>query len=200
MNLFVTAIDTNVGKTVVSALLVEQLGWNYWKPVQSGIEDGTDTQSLKNLVTRKDITYYPEAYRLTQPLSPHAAAKIDGVDIKLENIQLPQENNLIIEGAGGIMVPLNDSGDCIIDLIRQCNCEVLLVSRNYLGSINHTLLTLSVLKQHNLPVKGIIMIGASNPASETIITKISNCPIIYRMPQLPQVNAEILSTLEKISL
>jgi dethiobiotin synthetase len=99
MNLFVTAIDTNVGKTVVSALLVEQLGWNYWKPVQSGIEDGTDTQSLKNLVTRKDITYYPEAYRLTQPLSPHAAAKIDGVDIKLENIQLPQENNVIIEGA-----------------------------------------------------------------------------------------------------
>jgi dethiobiotin synthetase len=194
MNLFITAIDTNVGKTIVSSLLVEQLGWNYWKPVQSGLEPPTDTQRVQELVSRKDVIYYPETYRLTQPLSPHASAKLDNVNIELSEFIVPQKDRLIIEGAGGLMVPLNDKGDCIIDLIERCHCEVIVVSRNYLGSINHTLLTLHALQSRSLKVKGIIVVGESNAESERIIQTKSKCPIIGRIPQLSEITKKTLRT------
>jgi dethiobiotin synthetase len=195
MNIFITAIDTNIGKTIVSALLVEQLGWNYWKPVQSGLDPPTDTQRVQELVSRKDIIYYPETYRLTQPLSPHAAAKLDNIAIALSQFVVPQPERLIIEGAGGLLVPLNDHGDCVIDLIAACRCEVILVSRNYLGSINHTLLSLEALKQRNITVKGIVIIGERNRESEQIITTIGGCSIIGSVPILENVDSKTLKTI-----
>jgi dethiobiotin synthetase len=198
MNLFVTAIDTNIGKTVVSAILVEQLGWNYWKPIQSGVEEPTDTEKVQSLVTRKDITYYPETYRLTQPLSPHAAAKADQLTIQLTDIHLPQKEKLIIEGAGGVMVPLNEDGDCIIDLMKLCNCEAIIVSKNYLGSINHTLLTIKALQSRNISIKGIVIIGDSNDDSERIITHIGKYPIIAHIPMFSDINSTNLKSVPTI--
>ena len=141
MRLFVTGIGTEVGKTVIAAILTEALEADYWKPVQAGDLDYSDTHKVRDLVSHDKSVFHPETHALHHPMSPHAAAERDGVEISLDDFQLPQtENNLIVEGAGGLMVPLN-SKDCIIDLIEKLDIEVVLVSRNYLGSINHTLLS-----------------------------------------------------------
>ncbi|MCB0402611.1 MAG: dethiobiotin synthase [Flavobacteriales bacterium] len=166
---FVTGIGTDVGKTIVAAVLTEALEADYWKPVQAGDLDRSDSIQVGQLITNTKSRIHQEAYRLTQPMSPHAAARIDGVEIQLESIHRPETSNrLIIEGAGGLMVPLNDKR-CIIDLIRQLDVEVILVSQNYLGSINHTLLSIDALKHRNIPVKGIIFNGAENSESEQFI-------------------------------
>ena len=141
MRLFVTGIGTEVGKTVIAAILTEALEADYWKPVQAGDLDYSDTHKVRDLVSNDKSVFHPETHALHHPMSPHAAAERDGVEISLDDFQLPQtENNLIVEGAGGLMVPLN-SKDCIIDLIEKLDIEVVLVSRTYLGSINHTLLS-----------------------------------------------------------
>jgi len=136
-NQFIVAgIGTEIGKTFISSILVEALEANYWKPIQSGGLDYTDTDTVKGLVTNQKSVFYPEAYRLTQPLSPHAAAVIDGVTIELKDFQLPQTTApLVVELAGGLMVPL--SNDLLnIDLIEKFNLPVVLVTRNYLGQGN----------------------------------------------------------------
>jgi len=182
--LFVTGIGTGIGKTIVSAILVEKLKADYWKPVQSGDLDNSDTMKVKSLITNPFTVFHPEAYRLTQPYSPHKSAAIDGLTIDPERFVLPKtERPLVIEGAGGLMVPLNDSF-LMIDLIKQLNAEVILVSENYLGSINHTLLSVEALQQRHIPAKGIIFNGVKNDNSEQCILAYSKLPLLGNIPRL----------------
>ena len=147
MRLFVTGIGTEVGKTVISAILTEALEADYWKPVQAGDLDYSDTHKVKDLVSNSKSVFHCETHALNHPMSPHAAAERDGVEISLNDFQIPKtDNHLVIEGAGGLMVPLNRK-DCIIDLIENFGVEAVLVSRNYLGSINHTLLSVEALSK-----------------------------------------------------
>ncbi|MBS1745130.1 MAG: dethiobiotin synthase [Bacteroidetes bacterium] len=167
-SIFVTGIGTDIGKTVVSAILAEALQADYWKPVQAGFEDGTDAGRIRSLISNNQSTIYPETYKLKMPASPHIAAREEGIEIEIETIykdylsiqkyQQSQDEDrsnkyLIIEGAGGLIVPLNNK-TFIIDVIKKINAKVVLVSRNYLGSINHSLLTAEVCRSQNLDVLG----------------------------------------------
>ncbi len=191
---FITGIGTDVGKSVVSAVLVEKLKADYWKPVQSGDLDNTDTMKVKALVANPYTKYYPETYRLTQPLSPHHSARLDGIIIDPEKFALPdsQNNTLIIEGAGGLMVPLNKAY-LIIDLAKDIDAEIILVSRAYLGSINHTLLSIEAIKQRKLPLRGIIFNGEPNQESEQVILDYSGVTCLGRIPQARVIDREFIS-------
>jgi len=181
--LFVTGIGTGIGKTIVSAVLVEKLKADYWKPVQSGDLDDSDTNKVKSLVSNTTSFFHPEAYALSQPFSPHKSAAIDGITIDQQKIVLPKTNNtLIVEGAGGLMVPLNNKF-LIIDLIKQLNAEVILVTRNYLGSINHTLLSIYALKQYGIPIKGIIFNGPKDIYSKDFILDHSQLRLLGHIPE-----------------
>lgn len=157
--IFITGIGTDIGKTIAASIVTEALGADYWKPIQAGLEDGTDTASISALVANPSIIIHPETYRLNTPASPHIAARIDGIYINPDTIvqQIPDSQNkyLIIEGAGGLMVPLNED-EFVIDLIQKLKAKVILVSKNYLGSINHSLMTATICKQRNIPVIGWI--------------------------------------------
>jgi len=182
--LFVTGIGTGIGKTLVAAVLVEKLQADYWKPIQSGDLDASDTLKVQGLVSNSKTIFHPETYRLTQPYSPHKSAELDGIVIDENKILLPQTNNtLVIEGAGGLMVPLNDHF-LMVNLISQLNAEVIMVSQNYLGSINHTLLSVELLKQRNIPIKGIIFNGESNASSEEYIFNYTKLQLLGRLPVL----------------
>jgi|SRR6185437_11936896 len=186
--LFVTGIGTGIGKTIVSAILVEKLKADYWKPVQSGDLDKSDTLKVSSLVTNPLSVFHPETYRLTQPYSPHKSAAIDGLTIDPEKFISPKTSrSLIIEGAGGLMVPLNDTF-LMIDLIKQLNAEVILVSQNYLGSINHTLLSVSALKQYNIAIKGIVFNGDDDHYSEKFIRSYCQVPFIGHIPYLESID------------
>jgi dethiobiotin synthetase len=188
---FVTGIGTDVGKTVCCAILCELLKANYWKPIQSGSE--TDTNRMQELISEK-ITFFKERYTLNQPLSPHAAAQFDNVDIRLTDFQLPNsESDLIIEGAGGLLVPINNEGLTICDLIEHLDIEVILISRHYLGSINHTLLTIESLKSRNIKIKGIIYNGEELPQTEEIIERISGLKTLFRIPTFQEINKESIA-------
>lgn len=179
MRYFITAIDTDSGKTLVSAIFCEALKADYWKPVQAGLPRDADT--VRKLITNQQTCIHPERYLLNIPASPHASAKADGVHIALGDFKLPDTDNaLIIEGAGGCLVPINDN-DFVIDLIRVLNTEVILVADLYLGSINHTLLTVEALRQRNIAVKGIVFNGEPNPESERIILKHAEIPCLLRI-------------------
>ncbi|MDP9081527.1 MAG: dethiobiotin synthase [Bacteroidota bacterium] len=181
--IFITGIGTEIGKTIVSAALVEKLGADYWKPVQSGDLDNSDTMKVRNLVTNTTSVFHPETYRLTQPFSPHKSAAIDGISIDKNKFVAPETNNtLVIEGAGGLMVPLNDKF-LMIDLIRQLNAEVILVTKNYLGSINHTLLSIDALKHRHIPVKGIIFNGVKDIYSKEYILKYTGIELLGHIPE-----------------
>ena len=158
--IFITGIGTDVGKTVVSAIATEALGAAYWKPVQAGFDQGTDTEWVEARLSHQRSRLAPEVYKLRLPASPHIAARAEGVVISLEKIRaaMPQERPLVIEGAGGLMVPLNER-EFVVDLIKKLDARVILVSRNYLGSINHSLLTAEVCKAHGLDVAGWIFNG-----------------------------------------
>lgn len=180
---FITGIGTNIGKTIFSAIITEALEADYWKPIQSGDLDYTDTHKVKELISNKKTNFHPEVYSLKTPASPHASAKIDGVTISLEKLSLPStKNHLIVEGAGGLMVPINDH-DLIIDLVQNLNLEVILVSQNYLGSINHTLLSYALLQSKKIPVKGIIFNGESNKSTEDFILNYTQLPCLLRIQQ-----------------
>ena len=189
-NIFVTAIGTDSGKTLVSAILCEALGARYWKPIQAGLPRDTDT--VTSLISNKSFRSYPEKYLLQTPASPHAAAKIDGVDIRIKDFKTPGDELTVIEGAGGCMVPVNDD-EFVIDLAKHLDCEIVLVSNLYLGSINHTLLTLELLKSRNLPLKGIIFNGIPNPESERIILRNTTAPCILHIAQEASIDRERVS-------
>lgn len=190
LQFFVTGIGTEIGKTVVSSILTEYLQADYWKPVQSGDLHLTDTMKVQALVSNTKSYFHPERHRLNAPLSPHAAAALDGVQIQLSDFTLPQSfNHLIVEGAGGLMVPLNDQ-DLMIDLIKQLGIPVILVSRNYLGSINHTVLSIEALQRREIPIAGIVINGEPNPATESIIESMSALPILFRVGQFSEISKE----------
>ncbi len=194
---FVTGIGTDVGKTVISAILTEALEADYWKPIQAGDLNQSDSITVKGLVSNVNSVFHTEAYQLTQPMSPHAAAEIDNIEIDVAAIELPQtNNNLIVEGAGGLMVPLNDKM-LIIDLVKALNIEVVLVSQNYLGSINHTILSIEALKSRGIKVAGIIFNGASNSVSEKYILDYSGLPCLGRIKQHDQVNKQVILSYKK---
>jgi len=180
---FVTGIGTDVGKTVAAAILTEAFQADYWKPVQAGGLDFTDTDTVRSLVSNPVSAFHPEAYRLKMAASPHRAAAAEGFEINVHGMKLPKtENNLIVEGAGGLMVPLNKRF-LMLDLVQQLGLEVILISRNYLGSINHTLLTAEVLRYRKVPVAGIIFNGEENAASEDFIVKYTG---LRKLPSIRQ--------------
>lgn len=182
-----TGIGTEVGKTVISAILTEALEADYWKPVQSGDLDFTDTMKVQSWISNSKTKFHPEAYRLNTPMSPHAAAAIDGIEINLNQIQLPQTDNfLLAEGAGGLLVPLNDK-NCIIDLIQYLQLPVILISKHYLGSINHTLLSIEALRSRNIPIAGLIFNGEEHPTTEAIIQEMSEIRALCRINSLESV-------------
>jgi len=192
MRLFVTGIGTEVGKTIACSILVEALKADYWKPIQAGELDNSDTIKVQNLISNSTSKFHKEAYQLNAPMSPHAAAEKDNIEILLSNINVPKTNNhLIIEGAGGLLVPLNNS-DCIIDIIPNLNAEVVIVSRHYLGSINHTLLTIQGLKAKNIPIKGIVFNGNENKDTENIILKMSKLKMLFRINEEVEFDKEII--------
>lgn len=190
--LFITGIGTDIGKTVASAILAEALKADYWKPVQAGSLDNTDSDVVRRIISNSVSVVHPEAYRLTQPMSPHAAAKIDGITIRLKDFKLPEtQNTLIIEGAGGILVPLSNN-KLVIDLIEKLKAEVVIVISNYLGSINHSLLTIESALNRKLAIAGIIFNGEPNVASEEIILHYAKLRLLGRIQQEQEVSREMV--------
>jgi dethiobiotin synthetase/malonyl-CoA O-methyltransferase len=194
MRLFVTGTDTNVGKTVVSAWLSYHLKTDYWKPIQTGCEEDLDSQTIAKLANLQKSQIHPEAYRLKAPLSPHAAASLENISISLNRISLPQTKKpLIIEGAGGILVPLNES-DLIIDLIHQLQTPVIIVARSRLGTINHTCLTLEALRNRNITVLGVILNGPLNPSNKTAIEKYGKIKVLAELETFNPLTVEALAS------
>lgn len=190
--IFVTGIGTSVGKTIVSSIIVEALKADYWKPVQAGNLNNTDSMVVSRLISNKKSRIHSESYSLTQPISPHAASKIDNLSIEITDIKVPNTSNtLIIEGAGGLMVPLNEK-QLVIDMIKYLQAEVILVSQNYLGSINHTLLSVEALNNRNAFIKGIIFNGKPNADTEKIILKKTNLEILGNIYEAKKVNKEFV--------
>lgn len=187
---FVTGISTDVGKTIASSILVEALQADYWKPIQAGGLDCSDTHKVQRLVSNKKTTFHKEAFQLHSAMSPHAAADIDGIRMFDNNIKVPTtKNNLIIEGAGGLLVPINDS-QTILDLIKP-EYKVVVVSRHYLGSINHTLLTIHLLKQKGLET-ALIFSGNEHKTSEAIIQKMTQVPVLGRIEEEPYFDKNVI--------
>jgi len=187
----VTGIGTGVGKTVVSAILSEALKANYWKPVQAGDLQESDSIKVRNWSPNSVVL--PEKYQLNTPASPHYAAELESVFLSKNDFKLPEiDQNLIVEGAGGLMVPLNDQGLLYVDIFKQWNLPVILVSRHYLGSINHTLMSVQTLKSRNIPIRGIIFVGEENRATEDIIAKVSGVEILIRIPEVEQVDSSFI--------
>jgi dethiobiotin synthetase len=193
MNYFVTAIGTDSGKTIVSAILTEALQADYWKPIQAGKED-RDVEMVAKLINNGHSFCYEESYLLSKPMSPHAAAKEEGIKIELDKIILPKNggNPIIIEGAGGVLVPLNEK-DFVIDIAAKFRAEIILVSNNYLGSINHTLLTVQELKKRNLKIKGIIFNGPPNAETEDFILNYSGYKCLLRILPEDIINQEMVT-------
>lgn len=187
---FITGISTDVGKTLASAIITEALEADYWKPVQAGELDNCDTKKIEKLISNKKSKFHPNSYALKTPMSPHAAAEIDGVEIDIKKVIAPKTNNhLVIEGAGGLLVPLNNK-QTVLDLIK-INYKVIVVSRHYLGSINHTLLTVNTLKEKGFDVS-IIFSGNEHKSTESIIKKITQIPVIGRIEEEPYFDKNVI--------
>ena len=187
MRYFITATSTDSGKTLVSALLCEALNADYWKPIHAGRP--TDSEVIR-LLTKARV--HPEAYLLERPMSPHAAAEKEGRHISLDQIKCPlSDRPLVIEGAGGLLVPINKDA-FIIDLISYCQAEAILVVNTYLGCINHALLSIEALKNRGIKLRGLVFNGERMPESEAIIEQHSKCKCLLRLPMLKQVNAASL--------
>ncbi len=195
--IFVTGIGTDVGKTIVSAILTEVLEADYWKPIQAGDLENTDSMKVQSWISNAKTHIHPEAYRLRTPMSPHAAAGIDGVEIDIHQINLVTTDNfLVVEGAGGLLVPLNNK-DCIIDLIQYLQLPVVLVSKHYLGSINHTLLSIEALQHRNIPIAGLIFNGETHPENERIIEQKTKLKILFKLQSLTNLDKVTIKDIAK---
>ncbi|MBI4929266.1 MAG: dethiobiotin synthase [Bacteroidetes bacterium] len=189
---FVTGIGTDVGKTVTSAILVEALKADYWKPVQAGTYYATDSENVKKWISNETSVIHPEAYKLREHKSPHEASEMEGVTVDFDKIVLPQTNNtLVIEGAGGVMVPVNKQY-YIIDLIKKFDTETIVVIQNYLGSINHSLLTIDALKQRGIKIIGLVFNGSPHEPSRQIIESYSGLKTISWIVNEPTINKEVI--------
>ncbi|MGY8925943.1 MAG: dethiobiotin synthase [Flavobacteriales bacterium] len=188
---FISGIGTDVGKTIVSAIVSEALEATYWKPIQAGDLVNSDSIKIKNLT--ENVTVLKEGVKLSQAMSPHAAARIDGVKLGVLDFSLPKiDGNFIVEGAGGLMVPLNSDGLMIADIIEEFKLPVIIVSRHYLGSINHTLLTVEVLKNRGVVIKGIVFVGQENRDTEEIILSTTGLKMIARIPEVKVITKEFI--------
>jgi dethiobiotin synthetase len=187
---FITGISTDVGKTIASAILVEALEADYFKPVQAGDLENSDTHKIERLVSNPKSKFHPNSYALNTPMSPHGAAEIDNLTIDLKSITRPKtKNHLVIEGAGGLLVPLNEK-DTILDLIDKKD-KVVVVSRHYLGSINHSLLTINTLKEKGFDVE-VIYSGDEHPSTESIIEKMTGIKVIGRINDEPYFDQNVI--------
>jgi dethiobiotin synthetase/malonyl-CoA O-methyltransferase len=186
---FVTGTDTNVGKTIVSAWLVRSWHADYWKPIQSGTDEGLDADRVGALAPGAII--HPSTYLLKAPLSPHEAARLEGVEIELDAVRPPEvRGRLVIEGAGGVLAPLNTQ-DRIIDLIAKLGLPAIVVARSTLGTINHTALTVEALQRRDVPIAGIILNGPPNPANRQAITHFTGIRVVGELPCLDPVESLI---------
>jgi dethiobiotin synthetase len=189
---FITGIGTDVGKTIASSILVEALEADYWKPIQSGATLDSDTLMVRSLISNKKTIFHSESYCFDAPLSPHEAADIENIEIKLNDIKLPEtKSTLIIEGAGGIMVPLNKK-HTFIDLIKKFNIPVILVIKHYLGAINHSLLSIDVLTNNNIKIAGLIYNGTDDYGNEAIINEKSNIPVFGKIAYEETINNKVI--------
>ena len=180
----ISGTDTGVGKTLLSAILMSALPeYYYWKPIQAGIGDGTDSATVQRLSDCLPERILPEAYILSQPLSPHRAAEIDGVEISYSKMRLPEYSPLIIEGAGGLLVPLSDNL-LFADIFKSWELPVLLACRSGLGTINHTLLSIEAMQKRKIPLLGCVLIGEINPSNEQAIEHYGNTQVIGRIPMI----------------
>ncbi len=197
---FVTGTDTNVGKTVLSALLVAALDATYWKPVQTGAIEGTDRESVRLWTEVSEDRLPLERYRFDPPVSPHLASRQAGIQIALEEFKLPAApagRKWIVEGAGGVMVPLNER-DLMRDLIRRIGFPAIVAARTALGTINHTLLTLAALRELHIPICGVVLIGDENIENRRAIERYGNVRVLGLIPTLKSVNrAALLDVYEK---
>jgi dethiobiotin synthetase len=191
MKIFVTGIGTDVGKTIASSIITESLQADYWKPIQAGDLDNSDSHKIERYISNDITVIHPNSYKFNTPASPHLAAEIDRITIDLAKIVAPEtDNHLVIEGAGGLFVPLNNE-DTIIDLI-QPDYKVVVVSRHYLGSINHTLLTIEALQNRKIKIAGIIFSGEENKATESIILSKTGINCIGRIEHEPYFDQNVI--------
>ena len=187
MRLVVTGTDTGIGKTVLAGAIAQATGATYWKPIQAGLDEETDSERVAALGVRT----LPEAYRLTTPCSPHWAAEIDGVTIGDAALALPGEDSLVVEGAGGVLVPIRD--DLLFaDLFARWGLPVVVAARTALGTINHTLLSIEALRARRVPILGIAFIGEAIENTEATIARIGGVKRLGRLPMLPDLSAEPL--------
>lgn len=191
MKIFITGTDTNVGKTLISSWIALHTGFPYFKPIQTGTRDGSDSFEVQKL---SDTKIYPESYAYKEPLSPHLAAKLENDMIDIEKIVLPPSRNLIVEGAGGALVPINDTY-LMIDLIKKLDVQVIVVARTTLGTINHTLLSLEALRSRNIPVLGVIMNGEKNLQNSKAIEFYGRTSVLAEFPKLGSVDTNTLKSL-----
>jgi len=188
----IAGIHTGIGKTIASAVIAEAINADYWKPVQAGIEE-RDTVLIKQLLTNGEKRVHPEEVVLSQPMSPHAAANIDGITIDLTTFKWPKTNKtLLIETAGGLLSPMSASAT-MADFIAYYQLPVILIVQNYLGSINHTLLSIEVLKSRDIQLLGIVISGSENESSETFIEQYAHVPIIARIPYFDRLDNESIA-------
>jgi dethiobiotin synthetase len=193
---FVTGTDTDVGKTLVSAWLVMQLGGCYWKPVQAGNHPETDSAIVQRLTEAPPGRILPEAYVLPEPIAPHEAARRAGIAIDMAKLVLPPcDRPLIVEGAGGLLVPLTDEA-YVIDLASELHLPIILVTRSTLGTINHTLLSLEAIRRRGLPLAGIVVNGPETPHNRAAIERYGKVEVIAEIPWLDQVTPAALKAIE----
>ncbi|MCW4470306.1 dethiobiotin synthase [Flavobacterium sp. MFBS3-15] len=191
MKLFITGIGTDVGKTIASAIITEALQADYWKPVQAGDIKDSDSHKIERYISNSKTRIFQNSYVLNTPASPHLAAEIDGISIDIKEIKEPKTgNHLIIEGAGGVLVPLNGN-DVVADLIKR-DYKVILVSRHYLGSINHTLMTIEVLKSRGVIVEGVIFNGNENTSTQSIILQKTGIKMLGRIDDEPYFDKNVI--------
>lgn len=188
----VTGTDTDIGKTVFAAGLAGALGAHYWKPVQAGVDPEGDKETVARLGNLAHTRILPEAYRLTTPASPHLAARIDGVEVRLEKLALPQvDGPLVVEGAGGVLVPVSETL-LMADLFAHWQLPVILCARTALGTINHSLLSIEALRSRGVPIAGIAFIGDPHEENERIIPQLAKVPSLGRLPRLDPLDAASL--------
>lgn len=192
MRLIVGGTDTDVGKTVVSALLVQGLGASYWKPVQSGLADGSDSQRVQEMLSLPPTRILEESYRLQAPVSPHWAAEQEGLVIDPQRLSLPAGSGpLVVETAGGVMTPLGRDW-LQIEQIRRWGLPLVLVARSGLGTLNHTLLTLEALRRRSIPVLGLVLNGPLHPDNPRTLADLGGVPVLAQLPRLEPLSAAAL--------
>ena len=193
---FVTGTDTDVGKTLVSAWLATHLGASYWKPIQAGTEPTTDAATVQALAELPSERVWPEVYLLPEPIAPHEAARRAGITLDMAKLRMPEHQGLVVvEGAGGLMVPITDKA-YMIDLAAQLDLPIILVARSTLGTINHSLLSIEAIRRRGLPLAGVVISGPETPHNRVAIERYGQIEIIAEIPWLETINRSVLKTIQ----